>query len=319
MSSSLPTGDSSRKDVQQFGIGPYDYSSEGEDRDSESASDTLPFGSDTLYAASELPDDGNNPSSRSDYYDGKLTGSSHRSGLNGDEWASEPGNFANSALPGVSKVDINVDNSLSALGNSSSGYSVEDTSDTGGHPVSDVYEVPPRSASEGSSMDRRSWEKEMDKAMKIQDEKARQDAIESLYQKLPGHPRKATNLEQVGNLAKAVIKAHGRKGLTRRHVMAVLQAEGAPQYLASDVVRCLKVRHAVDVRDLLHEFPVEKVATSKPRTASSAVGESVRSKLIELELRNVHRPEVASVLRRCAATMSHVLADLEKLEVRHGK
>lgn len=301
MNQSLPTGDVVRRDVQQFGLGPYDYS-DGEDRDEGPVQDAEPFGAETLYASSRVPSDDGNPSARSDYYDKMV--------------------MAESELPGVGKAEQTVPNDLSALGNSSSGYVVDDTSGPSGHPISDVYEVPPRSASEGASMERRSWEKKMDEAMKITDEDSRKEAVASLYASMPGHPRSATDTSRVGDLAKAVVKAHGRKGLTRRHVTAVLDAEGAPQFLASDVVRCLKLRHSVYMADSPTDFPVAD-PPAKPRKAAApddlrASIASLREKIIGMEVTHLHRPEAASVLRRCAAAMSHVLVDLEKLEARHG-
>lgn len=315
MTSALPTGENVHRNVQQFGLGPYDYS-EGEDCEGESAPpDPMPFGAETLYASSEVPSDEDNPSARSDYYDHMVI---------------NIGQESHSDLPGVGKADQEMDDGLSALGNSWSGYVTEDTSGPNGFPTSD------RSASEGVPMERRSWEKKMDEAMKIPDEESRKEAISALAKSIPGQKRQATNMELVGDLAKAVVKAHGRKDLTRRHVMAVLDEEKAPQFLASDVIRCLKLRHSVFMADSLTDFPVAPAPVApKPRAAAiapapsprvqipeirgSAVGASkIRDQIIALEITNSHRPEVASVLRRCAAAMSHMLIDLEKLEARHG-
>lgn len=140
----------------------------------------------------------------------------------------------------------------------------------------------------------------------------------------PGHPspdykiatgasmrKTATNLELVGQLAKDFLKGFGRKDLTRRHVMAFLAAAGQHQYMASDVIRCLKLRHNVHIKDVLDEFPVVK-------TASAVSLATVRDLVIEMEVENLRRPEVAYQLRRCAATLSDIIADLEKLEGRNG-
>jgi hypothetical protein len=83
-----------------------------------------------------------------------------------------------------------------------------------------------------------------------------------------------------------------------------------PQYLSSDIIRCLKISHDIHVKDVLDEFPVY-------RKASAAIGTTIgraRHVLIALECKYVLDPEVASTFRRCAANLTRALIDMERLE-----
>jgi hypothetical protein len=122
--------------------------------------------------------------------------------------------------------------------------------------------------------------------------------------------RTATNFNLVRELTTGFIKECGKKDLTRRHVMAFLQKAGSHQYLASDVVRCLLLDHNVYVKDVLDEFPVRKQASSQFGTAGLA---SIRSALIELEVKYVRDPEVSSAYRAAAAAVTRTIAALERI------
>lgn len=225
-----------------------------------------------------LPSDANNPSARSDYYDQMTLG------MNGDEWADEDtGVYADSQLPSPDKNETHVDNSLGALGNEWSGYVVEDLVDNPGFPSGEAFNSPPhlRVCSSGNTH-------------------------------MSTH-RRATNLGLVGDLTSDFLKKFGKKDLTRRHVMAFLQNCGQPQFLASDIIRCLKLRHSVFVKDVLDEFPVAKVASTGATSLAST-----RDSIVQLEVDNLANPELASELRRCAASISDVVALLERVGTRNG-
>jgi len=91
-------------------------------------------------AETSLPDDHNNPSARSDYYDHM------KIGYSGDEWADEDsGAWATegepgSGLPGVVKNEVTMDNFLNSLGNFWSGHETEDISGPNGFPSEDFSE-----------------------------------------------------------------------------------------------------------------------------------------------------------------------------------
>lgn len=233
-------------------------------------------------AQSKLPSDEDNPSARSDYYDRMTVG------LTGDEWAGEDsGAYASSELPGEAKNEVTVDNGLSGAGNAWSGTVTQDQSGEAGHPTD-------------------SFRENVDYL--------REDLLSGGEISIASEAKMrktATNHELVGQLAQSFLKKYGRKDLTRRHVMAFLTSEGQHQYLASDVIRCLKLRHSVLLKDVLDEFPAIK-------TASGLSMASVRDRLIELESVYVAKPEVAYHLRRCAASISQVIADLERFEGRNG-
>ena len=126
--------------------------------------------------------------------------------------------------------------------------------------------------------------------------------------------RQATNINLVTDLTSQFLKACGKKDLTKRHVLAFLQSLGHPQFLSSDIIRCLKLSHEVYVKDVLDEFPVHRQTTASQTSIAS-----LRDKLIQLEIDNVLDPKVSSVYRRCAANLSRVIVDLERLETdRHG-
>jgi len=319
------------------GMVPGDLSvpTEHQHPESDPGDDSVP----TVAEASELPDDHDNPSARSDYYDRMTTG------MSGDEWADEDsGAWAaekepGAALPGVQKNETSMDDFLGALGNAWSGYETEDVSDTKGFPSTDLAENADFPRSNDDTSGGRlvaTGDRIMSKLDDTLASYARgETTLGGLYDALvgtdtrtaaatgktvghfidsvSGPSRTATNHELVGDIAKGVLKEFGKKGLTRRHVMTFLQTSKHSQYLASDVIRCLKLRHSVYVKDVLDEFPVVKTASSGLSSLAS-----VRERLIQLEVDSVLRPEVSSQLRRCAASVSVAIADLERLEGRHG-
>jgi len=121
--------------------------------------------------------------------------------------------------------------------------------------------------------------------------------------------RRATNILLVSDLTQDFMKKFGKKDLTRRHIMSFLSGQNQPQFLASDIIRCLKLRHSVFVKDVLDEFPIAKTASDGKFSLSA-----IREKLIQLEIDSILQPEVSSQFRRCAANISNIIADLERLE-----
>jgi hypothetical protein len=122
--------------------------------------------------------------------------------------------------------------------------------------------------------------------------------------------RTATDLQLVGDLSKEFMKDFGKKDLVRRHVMAFLQDKGLPQYLASDIIRCLKHRHSIVIADVLDQFPVKTASQGSPIHSFT----KMRDHFIQKEIDHISQPEVASKFRRCAADLAHVIAGLERLE-----
>lgn len=251
-------------------------------------------------ASSELPSDADNPAARSDYYDRMQTGQVDQSDLP-DIWADEDtGAYASedvgeTSLPGAPHNDFSMDDFLGALGNEWSGAVVEDLSGPAGFPTENFLE-------EADYMKRKLNDWTDDARIIATGECMNQTR------------RQATNVDLVVRLTSEFLKKNGKKDLTRRHVMAFLQDEGQPQYLVSDVIRCLKHSHKVYMADVLDQFPVSREASSSFRTA--AVG--LRERFIQLEIENVRSPGVASCFRRSAADLAHVIADLERSEDRNG-
>ena len=243
----------------------------------------------------KLPD-GGEPVARSDYYDRMQTGMSGISEIWPDE---DSGAYANeekisdSKLPGSDKNEVSMDDTLGALGNYWSGYETEDVTSPQGFPTEDFKENIDYDRSDNQNGGR---------------------ILASRYgdQFNMERTRIATDIPLVVDLTKEFIKKYGKKDLTRRHVMAFLQDEGRPQYLASDIIRCLKHSHKLVVPDVIDTFPVVT------KTASSNGIASVRNKLIDLQLENILDTKVSIAFGRCAANLTYVMAVLEKLEGHNG-
>ncbi len=233
----------------------------------------------------QLPSDADNPSARSDYYDRMRQGLDRAPDPDGAAlWADEDsGAYAGEkkdSLPAEAKNESSKDNSLGALGNAWSGYVVDEQAGPMGFPSEDLLENVnyPRDDRDGGG-----------------------------YIMAAGQGRVATNLSLVEELTDAFVKAFGKKDLTRRHVMAFLKASGKSQYLASDIIRCLKLSYKVYVKDVLDEFPVAKTASGQALTLAHT-----RDALVELEIQNIADPDTARELRRCAASLSDVVAIVER-------
>lgn len=227
---------------------------------------------------------GHEPSQRSDYYDHM------KIGWTGDEWPDEDSGTYSSeeedSLPGVEKNEVTVDNFLNSLGNYWSGTVTEDISGPSGFPSKDFSENTDYTRNDFSTNNF---------MMKVNS--------------MSNH--QATDMVLISDLSIDFLKKYGKKDLTRRHVTAFLSGLNKPQYLASDIIRCLKLRNSIIIKDVLDEFPVSK-------TASSVSLASVRDKMIELEINSILYPEVSSIFRRCAARISDVIADVERFEARNG-
>jgi len=119
--------------------------------------------------------------------------------------------------------------------------------------------------------------------------------------------RRATNISLVSDLTQDFMKEFGKKDLTRRHVMSFLSKSNTPQFLASDIIRCLKLRHSVYVKDVLDEFPIAKTASDGKLSLAA-----VRAKLVMLESGSA--PNVSRQLKQCSAHISSVIKDLEDIK-----
>jgi len=326
MAAALPTESAADKAVQTFGLGPYDEAQSefdhGEDSNERSHKKTLPdaggpldpMGPDRLlgypqtFSTAELPGDFDRPSSgwlrsrdvvvnrvptvsqselpsggpvpRADYYD-RMTIS-----YNGNEWPDEDsGSYSSDSLPTPGESDESSDNFLNALGNFWSGYNVQDQSVPAGFPS---------------------------------EEYAENDRFQKTNASELPMKRVATNIDLVRSVTTDFIKDSGKKGLTRRHVMAFLQKSGQHQYLASDVIRCLLLDHGVYVKDVLDEFPVMRSASSEPSSGVSRLA-SIRGSLIDLEIKHFSSdPETSGAYRAAAAAVTRSIAALERIGGKNG-
>lgn len=251
----------------------------------------------TVAESAELPDDSDNPSARSDYYDGMTTGmDTDLSNVWADEdsgaWASQG---ENQSLPGVNKNDTNMDNELGALGNAWQGHVLEDITGPYGFPSTELSENADYPRSDDG------------------DDGGRVLALSSGGSGM--NSRLATNLELVGELTTGLLKEFGRKDLTRRHVLAYLQKQGQPQFFASDIIRCLKLRHSIFVKDALDEFPVMKTAS-----AGGSSLDNVIDKITDLAVIHRQHPDTVRKLRICAADVSLAAGLYDKAARRsHGR
>ena len=328
MASSLPTESALDKSVETFGLGTYDHPQygfeHGEDSNNKKSEKTLPddggsldpFGPDRLLSypqtvattmvpgdvdrptshRSPPPDwvdsvvhstsqtklpDGDEPTARSDYYNNMSVGQlvhsidDYTAEHSGDTFASS---VEEDSLPVPPSNYEKFDNNLQSLGNYWSGSVIQDQSVPAGFPSTE-FEDPQR------------WQKTNASSQKMK--------------------KVAVNINLVRDLSSEFLKKHGKKDLTRRHVMAFLQKVGSHQFLVSDVIRCLKEDHGVQMNDTLDNFPVVK-------TASSSRLASIRSRLIDLEIEHMTDPHASDLYRRAAADISKVIAVLEKYGVKNG-
>jgi len=352
MPSSLPTESALEKSVQTFGLGAYDFPQagleHGEDSNKKKSERALPdaggpqdpFGPDRLLsypdtvlattmrfndddgdsgaiditgtselpgdydvpptsrrypetfkdpvmstAESALPDGGTVP--RTGYYDRKyieaFSVDNYWPAEDTTVYASTEGESSgeSESLPGGATNETKLSNGLNGIGNSWSNYIVEDQNVPYGHPSDTFY-------------DGRNYQKT--------------NASEKSMNRV------AVNVPVVRELSDQIVKSYGKKGLSRRHVMAHLKKHGMPQFIASDVIRCLHADHDIVVRDALDEFP------SKTKTASSRVSSlsTVRNTLIDLELKHLHNIETSDQLRFAASDIARALAVLDRLGFKNG-
>ena len=256
---------------------------------------------------SELPNDGDNPSARTDYFDWThpVHTGSRRQALFSDyvapsedsgAYTGQEKKEADTELPGPYKNEEILEDWLQSLGNYWSGTEIED--------ISDPYGFPSPKFNENIEFDR-SDNQDGGTIVPLGDPKMFASGRTSMTN------RQATNIHQVVALTKDFLKEAGKKDLTKRHVLAFLQSRGLPQYLSSDIIRCLKLSHDVHVKDVLDEFPVYRQASIVANTSIARI----RRGMIDLECKYVLDPEVSSVFRRCAANLTRVLLDMERLAV----
>lgn len=300
MPSQLPTTDTLSQRVHNFGVGTYDSgvsSPDNDEGDSEVRRESLPAVKDLRDTGEEmngygycpkldpriaeavLPGDLDRPPScrkkpessvimtpLDTVAQSKLPSDEHNPSARSD-WYDKT-KMGHTSLPGPPDNEETLDNFLGALGNMWSGWELENVAQPLSFPTMDR---PPE---------------EVDKFTSV-------PVGASTMKKF------STDLSLVGTIAEEFLKKNGKKGLTRRHVMAFLQQEGYHQYLASDVVRCLQQRHGVDIVDVLDMFPV-KVAAIKDLTNLGNLVLRVSSK----------DKVVSSTLGKCGQSILRDVAEL---------
>jgi hypothetical protein len=198
------------------------------------------------------------------------------------------------SLPEPDRNEESQEDSLGALGNAWSGYNVEDMSNPAGFPTDNFTE-------EADYMDESPNQPEVWHLQPFG------FASMGESRKFPMTTMKtATDIEKVRELTTAFLKEHGRKSIVRRSVLSFLQGEGLPQYLASDVIRCMKHDHGILVPDVMDTFPLAKDAPEDLRRLASLHG-----RLLELSM-TTPDVRVSSRLSRCAASVARALAKLER-------
>ncbi len=233
------------------------------------------------FSQTELPNDKDNPIARSDYYDNMSMGSKSKVSMD-DIWPDEDsGAYAHTELPKDTKNESNFDNRTKGIGNSWSGYIVEDLSGPSGFPSTDFSE----------------------NADYLEDDDNSGRFLASGNEKMK---KTSTNFSLVSDLADGVLKKFGKKDLTRRHVMAYLQEINQSQFLASDVVRCLSLCHGIDLNDNLNQFPISKKASNTP-TLSSVV-----ENLIDMTVICRDDPSISRELRLAYHSISNAIGLLSR-------
>ncbi len=295
--------------------------------------------SDVRTSDSELPDDEMNPAARADYYDRQTMGSDRKepgtarlltesdlmSALAmgaGDYWPSEDsgsyvtqeqkspelvesdepgtayededGHYVDESgdiesFPEPERNDNFMDDNLGALGNSDSGYVVEDMSNPRGFPNTDFTE-------QSDFIDEN-------------------PILPEVWHLQPfGYAsntgvimnRTANSIDKVQDLTKEFLKEHGKKGIVRRSVTAFLESRGLPQYLASDVVRCMAHDHKIVVPDVLDIFPLAEDAPADVRRLAA-----VHAKVVEMQMGAKTGP-AAVALHRAASSLVSAMARMSR-------
>ncbi len=196
------------------------------------------------------------------------------------------------SFPEPERNEESQEDSLGALGNGWSGYTVEDQSVPAGFPSENFTE-------EADYMDENPILPEVWHLQPF-------GYASTAAARNSMTTRTATDIEKVRELTAAFLKEHGRKSIVRRSVLSFLQGEGLPQYLASDVIRCMKHDHGILVPDVMDTFPLAKDAPEDLRRLASLHG-----RLLELSITTRDR-ETSSRLSRCAASVARALAKLER-------
>lgn len=243
------------------------------------------------------------PAARADYYDNTVLGAESMDDIWTDTvtntYSEKEDGVDGNSLPGVTKNEISIDDLLGAFGNSWSGIIEEDLSGPNGFPSVDFSE-------------------------NVDYPKSNDDTIGQLvasvdasinFKKSGGKMNRiATDTELVESLTKDFLKQFGKKNLVRRHVLAFLQDRKLPQYLASDVVRCLKHNHQIVIPDVMDTFPLAKIASGDSLDSKKFIESTIRS-LITFRNANSISDETRVSLTVCEARLASVLVDLELLEV----
>ncbi len=312
MPSKLPSaGNPYSKSVDNFGVGPYDFPEgsfeHGEDNDEtgETRGKALPDGggsenppTELLYditASQSLPTESDNPAAHTGFHDPMSQVGHGVEHLWPDEDAGVYASDEIESLPTEAENDVSFDNLLNAIGNAWSGYTVQDQNVPTGFPSDKLFETSEYLKGEPK------WDVNS------------QTLVSSDSRTMQGRPlpmirKVALDIKLIGDLSAEFLKEFGKKDLTRRHVLAFLQDRGRPQYMASEIIRCLKLRHSVVVMDVMDQFPMRKASVSDHANIAS-----IRNTIISMQVEQMHDPEVASSLGRCAANLAHVLAGLERL------
>lgn len=243
------------------------------------------------------------PVARADYYDNTVLGAESMDDIWTDTvtntYSEKEDEVSDDSLPGVTKNEVSIDDLLGAFGNSWSGIIEEDLSGPNGFPSTDFSE-------------------------NVDYPKSNDDTIGQLvasvdtsisFKKSGGKMNRiATDTELVESLTKDFLKQFGKKNLVRRHVLAFLQDRKLPQYLASDVVRCLKHNHQIVIPDVMDTFPLAKIASENSLDSKKFIESTIRS-LITFRNANNVSDETRVSLTICEARLASVLVDLELLEV----
>ena len=284
--------------------------------------------SDVRTSESELPSDEGNPVARSDYYDRMVSGSSKVSLDEGRFWPSEDsgayvtqeekdpyevepsdepsipyktkdGHYVddNGEIESCPEPEFNtkaIDNNLQSLGNAWSGYTIQDDATPEGFPSTDFTE-------EADFLDSNPNSPEVWHLQPFGNTASNRNG-DSRMQRI------ATNIELVRDLTKEFMKEYGKTNIVKRSVLAFLQSKSLPQYLSSDIIRCMKHDHKIVIPDVLDTFPLSENASENVRRLAS-----VHEKLVDLSIDSIRNPEVSSTLRRCAADMAQAIAKIERI------
>jgi len=182
----------------------------GSNNPSDKTIDSLGLAPTDVTSNSELPSEKDNPSARADYYDSMVMGAAMSDMFADNDSGAYVSNEEDS-LPSAATNDFISDNSLGAMGNSDSGYIVEDQAVPYGHPSPDFQDDSSDYQKSNNEFESKDAERANDGSGGLMTFEDLDQAIAKTSSREASMNRTATDIEFVKDLTSKFIKAHGKR------------------------------------------------------------------------------------------------------------